>query len=1300
MIVGVSLEPDTLAKERFQPLRCLGQGGTGMVYEALDREQNARVALKLLHAVSPDALLRFKNEFRSMRGLSHPNLVTLGELIEDSGRWFFTMEYVPGADLLSWVRRGRKTMQADPPTVELRRPSENGAKTPQPRPMRLRFDGARLRSAFAQVVAGLCALHAAGKVHRDIKPSNILVTETGRVVILDFGLVIDVVRPAHVTREDHIVGTAHYMSPEQASAKTIGPATDWYAAGVILYQALTGRLPFSGSDIDVLGAKRRNDPLPPRSVTPDVPEDLDELCCALLARDPLLRPGDAEMLERFSPGKREPTPQPPSVVPAAPFVGRARELAELRAAFAETRYGSAVTVYLIGESGIGKSALARELSDLLAREQGALCLSGACYDRESVPYKAVDGLIDSLSRHLCELERAQVNELLPPLAALLPRVFPVLRRVEAIAQAPMPTTHGYLEPKELRAQAFGALRELLRRIALRRPLVLAIDDLQWTDSDSLALLGELLRPPGEPNVLFIGTLREAPEDGPLETAPLKPSERRHIRLERLPPSDARMLTQLLIGRVAPARPVNVEAITREGAGHPLFLDELVRHFTADSTPEVRPVKLEDALWSRVEKLDPGARRIVELVSMAGGRLQQETVTQAAQMDYADFSRQVAALRAANLVRTTAARRSDTIEPFHDRVRAAVLANLDEEDRRERHERLALALEASGDAEARVVHWRGAGRPERAAGAAIEAAAAAEQALAFDRAARLYRLVLELGMPVGADPHAITVRLGDALANAGRGQSAAQIYLRAAEDATPAEAHELRHRAGVELMASGRIDQALEVFQQLMDASGIKLARSSRGALLGAAFRIVQLRLRGIGFKERASSQIPASDLQRIDLGYRLASGLAVDPVRGVHVQARHLLHALRAGDPQRIALALSGEALSLSSPNWQPKRVSRARRSAPDRRAPPRSAENLRHRRSRCRRRHLSARALEARARAVRAGGIPVARELSRRRLGTRQRAGVLLPEPVSVGRPRRAGAPAARCAARGAGAGQPVRTGAAARRHAHHRRAGQRRSGSCARSLGRSAPALVVQGHARDALLEPARRDPDRSLHRPARAGARARAHQPARARSRRHDAGPALSRAPARCARAHRAGRGHRRRGRFPRAPRPGEAERARAGAREVAVGARSRPVDPRRDRARPRPPRRGAGLLLRRDGQLRARRHDPAGDRGAVPPGRARGGRDRPARARRRRGVDAGAEHPRSPADARHARSRAVSASTTPYPSLLSLSLSLIPYPFLLKSHERSLSTHLNARFAASEALFSGEGEGISERESREG
>ena len=248
----------------------LGRGGMGIVYRAYHRQRDQVVALKTLQGMDAGALYRFKQEFRTLAGVTHPNLVRLYDLISDGRCWFFTMEFVPGTDFRSYVR-----------------PADSEGY----------FHEGRLRESLRQLVEGIAALHEAGKLHRDIKPRNVLVTTGGRVVLLDFGLAAELDQGGlHQSTEYHLLGTLAYMSPEQAAAGPVSTASDWYNLGAMLYETLTGRFPFQGNALEVLRAKQHDRVAPPSQVAPGIPPDLDRLCVALLECDAQARPSGPEIL--------------------------------------------------------------------------------------------------------------------------------------------------------------------------------------------------------------------------------------------------------------------------------------------------------------------------------------------------------------------------------------------------------------------------------------------------------------------------------------------------------------------------------------------------------------------------------------------------------------------------------------------------------------------------------------------------------------------------------------------------------------------------------------------------------------------------------------------------------------------------------------------------------------------------------------------------------------------------------------------------------------------------------------------
>src|SRR5207237_5992311 len=254
----------------------------------------------------------------------------------------------------------------------------------------------------------------------------------------------------------------------------------------------------------------------------------------------------------------------------AAFIGRTRQLLELEDAFAVTRRGKTATVYLHGSSGMGKSALARHFLDRLRQNQpDVVILEGRCYERESVPYKALDGVVDSLTKYLLSLPDSKAEALMPRDVLALARLFPVMLQVDCVFNAPQ-REQEIPDPFTLRRRAFAALRELLGRLSDRQPLVLYIGDLQWSDADSTRLLEDLLRPPDSPPLFLLASFRT--ED--IETKPFLKSllEKtgtdicRELRVTALSKDEAQDLVRLLLGSSVPATEPFTDSIVRGSRG--------------------------------------------------------------------------------------------------------------------------------------------------------------------------------------------------------------------------------------------------------------------------------------------------------------------------------------------------------------------------------------------------------------------------------------------------------------------------------------------------------------------------------------------------------------------------------------------------------------------------------------------------------------------------------------------------------------------------------------------------------------
>jgi hypothetical protein len=887
----------------YDLVRELGRGGMGVVYQAYDRRRRHMLALKTMQGVEPSALYRFKAEFRTLAGLTHPNLVALYELIAEGELWFFTMELVEGTSFLTHLR-----------------PNGGTAGT--------RHEGltatqlGRLRDTLRQLATGVQTLHQAGKLHRDIKPGNVLVTPQERVVLLDFGLAADLDQGGqHLSLHPRLLGTVAYMAPEQAACLPVSPASDWYAFGSMLYHALTGQPPFQGAPLEILRHKQDLDPPDPASLVQGIPDDLRTLCGELLCRDPRQRPSGDDILRRLG-AQVENAPLPAfgmSAVAEIPLIGRSRHLQALNTAFQACRQGRCVRLYVHGRSGVGKTALVQHFLDGLAAPGEAVVLSGRCHEQESVPYKALDSLVDSLSCYLETLPLLEAQALLPRDIGVLARVFPVLRRLEAVASAP-----GYRgaisDPQEIRRRGLAALRELLGRLADRRPLVLFIDDLQWGDLDSAVLLLDLLRPPESPPLLFLGCYRsdDATASPCLHALlewhePGASGEGGQLAVEPLTPPEGRELALRLLASRHPAAQARADAIARESGGNPFFLGELVHYLEKGATqagesPE-RDLTLHDVLWSRVLCLPEAARRLLEVVAVAGRPLRQEDACRAAGV-VSEQGKALACLRAGRLLRGVGRPESPEIETYHDRIRETVMTLLIPSALREHHRRLALVLEASrrSDPEVLAIHFQQAGEVGRAGTYYALAAAQAAEALAFDRAAKLYRLALELQAPQGVEECQLRSRLADALAHAGRGPESAREYLRAADSAGAADAAELQRRAALQLLSSGHVDDGLATLRTVLRAVGMPMPETPRRVLWSLAWQRLRLYWRGLGFRRCDVRQVDAGQLRRLEICRSAAVGLSmVDPLQGANFQTRYLLLALRTGETQHLVQALAME---------------------------------------------------------------------------------------------------------------------------------------------------------------------------------------------------------------------------------------------------------------------------------------------------------------------------------------------------------------------------------------------------------
>ncbi len=763
---------------RIEIRRRLGEGGMGDVFLAFDNKLQQLVALKVLRSQQGDTLLRFKQEFRALANVTHQNLVCLYDFVISDTVSFFTMESIDGRSFLDAVQLETLSLGPGGPadnenddTVEVRQLSRTIVDEGITIPVTVAVDGLHggvveaprvvptrkanvnfeiLRDAARQLATAIIKLHRTGHLHRDIKPSNVLIEKTGRVVVLDFGIITAMgLGYSSLEGDDSIsVGTPGYMAPELfLGGSNASTASDWYAFGTILYQSMTGGLPYHGNTASIGMAKQRFDPPQINELCSNAPDDLASLAMSLLRRDPTERPTEENILHRLGLDIDIHHDSPDETL-----IGREPELALLNSAFNLEGEATPSSVMVRAESGMGKTALVEHFLNSVAGSENVLVLSGRCFERESVPYKALDGVMDSAYHFLQSCKQDSLTALLPEDLPALLRAFPVFKQLDGLeSNESMRSESEDTGGHEWKRRALAAAEELFDRIARHKRLIILVDDLQWSDTDSIPILARLIR--GAQLPLFLLCTYRAEEEA---TSPALQALRDAIgganafrestEIVDVPPlteDSLKSLAKHLLG--SSANPTLVQRIAAESGGSPYLVQEIVRYVASiDNLEAGHSLTLASVIGARIDGLSKQALQLLEVVSVAGWRVPQLVAEAASKID-GDKRRTLLELINGRFILSSGRRGRDSLEAFHDKIREVTAGRLSEAATQGIHLALALQLDATAEAEGEYLyplaqHYSAANNPDwaqRAFETNFKAANRAAGTYAHEQARKFY-----------------------------------------------------------------------------------------------------------------------------------------------------------------------------------------------------------------------------------------------------------------------------------------------------------------------------------------------------------------------------------------------------------------------------------------------------------------------------------------------------------------------------------------------------------------------------------
>jgi tetratricopeptide (TPR) repeat protein len=613
-----SHEPSSFVNGRYEVKKFLGEGGKKKVYLVHDTLLDRDVAFALIKTEKLDdaSRTRVTREARAMGRLGdHPNIVAIYDMGDHEGQPYIVIPVMPGGDVEGLIEKA----------PEHRLPIEQAA------------------GITKAICRGLEFAHSKGIIHRDIKPGNVWLSADGTAKIGDFGLAL-AVDLSRLTQPGMMVGTVTYMPPEQAMSGKVTAKADLYSLGAMLYEMVTGRPPFVGDDsIAIIGQHINTPPVSPTWHRADLPPALETLILQLLEKDPEKRPESAavvlQALEAIEAGKiKEPSREAPAENPLyrRVFVGREPELKQLQSAFDGAISGQGALMMVMGEPGIGKTALCEQLATYVTL-RGGRTLVGHCYEAGSLslPYLA---FVEALRSYVLNRDPKDLKEELGSGASDVARIISEIRERLKIKLRPQK------DPEEERYRLLQAVTSFLSNAAAVQPMMVVLEDLHDADKGTLDMLTHVSRNLAGARLLIVGTYRDVEVDRshPLSAALAelrRVSTYSRILLRGLNADEVRRMLESITRENVPWG--LAEAVHRQTEGNPLFVQEVVRYLveegliarkeggwrpTRDTPLEMSiPEGLRDVIGKRLSLLSPECNQLLSVASVIGREFALETL---------------------------------------------------------------------------------------------------------------------------------------------------------------------------------------------------------------------------------------------------------------------------------------------------------------------------------------------------------------------------------------------------------------------------------------------------------------------------------------------------------------------------------------------------------------------------------------------------------------------------------------------------------------------------------------------------